>query len=149
MSEIKKRLEEFANSQGLNGISGLENTCGFSRNVLYKIGDGVSSTTLMRILEKFPLLNLDWVITGRGHYLITCEDSTMYREKEDSSKTEIHATNNTMNGDVKVGEISELRDIIIDLRKDKERLCSENDYLRAKKDEIWEMYKRAIESKPI
>lgn len=66
MATIRERLGEYAKTQGFKTLSGFESACGFKKNTLTKGREGISSTTLVRIVEKFPSLSLDWVILGRG-----------------------------------------------------------------------------------
>ncbi len=66
MTTIRERLTEFAISQGFRTLSGLEAACGFSKNTLTKEREGINTTTLVKIVDKFPQLSLDWVILGRG-----------------------------------------------------------------------------------
>ena len=66
MGSIRERLTQFAESQGFRSLGGLEKECGFQKNTLTKDREGMSSTTLKRIVDKFPHLSLDWVILGEG-----------------------------------------------------------------------------------
>lgn len=66
MATIRERLTEFAKEQGLKSLSGLEKKCGFTKNTLTKDREGISSTTLVKIVDIFPQLSLDWVILNRG-----------------------------------------------------------------------------------
>ena len=64
MATIRERLAQFAIEQGFKSLSGLEKACGFNKNTLTKDSEGMNSTTLKKIVEKFPQLSLDWVILG-------------------------------------------------------------------------------------
>ncbi len=70
METIKDRLAKFANSLNFSGLTPFEVACGFKLNTLGKADKGINSSTLLRVLDKFPELNLDWVITGRGSMII-------------------------------------------------------------------------------
>jgi len=70
MATIRERLTDFAVSQGFRSLSGFEKACGFSKNTLTKEYSGLSSTTLTKIVDKYPQLSLDWVILGRGSMLV-------------------------------------------------------------------------------
>lgn len=67
MATIRERLTDFALSQGFRTLSGFERACGFTKNTLTKDYSGLSSTTLTKIVDKYPQLSLDWVILGRGN----------------------------------------------------------------------------------
>ena len=69
MATIRERLAQFALQQGFKSLSGLEKACGFNKNTLTKGSEGMNSTTLKKIVEKFPQLSLDWVILGDGQML--------------------------------------------------------------------------------
>lgn len=66
MATIRERLTQFAKAQGHTSLGGLEKSCGFSKNTLTKDREGISSTTLVKIVDFYPRLSLDWVILGRG-----------------------------------------------------------------------------------
>lgn len=70
MATIRERLAEFAVTQGFKSLSGFESACKFKKNTLTKNREGISSTTLIKIVDKFPQLSLDWVILGRGGMLV-------------------------------------------------------------------------------
>lgn len=69
MSDIKDRLTQFAISQGFKSFGSFEIHCGFNRNTLAKSHSGVSSASLEKVGEKFPHLNLNWLILGRGQMI--------------------------------------------------------------------------------
>ena len=81
MAGIRERLTEFAISQGFRSLSGFEKACGFTKNTLTKDRSGISSATLVRIVDFYPQLSLDWVILGRGGMTIS-PDSGNDGEKE-------------------------------------------------------------------
>ena len=66
MDDFKTRLEEFSKMFGPGSLGALERECGFKKNTLTKETAGINSTTLLRIIDKHPELNLDWIILGRG-----------------------------------------------------------------------------------
>lgn len=70
MATIRERLTEFAKTQGFKTLSGFEGACGFTKNTLTKDREGISSTTLIKIVDFFPQLSLDWVILGRGNMTV-------------------------------------------------------------------------------
>ena len=69
MSDLKDRLEEFAKASGLGGLAGLDTACGFNKNTLTKKTEGMNTTLLLKVVDKFPRLKLNWVITGFGPML--------------------------------------------------------------------------------
>lgn len=70
MDDFSTRLEEFSRRFGPGSVGKLEKECGFNKNTLTKKNAGINSTTLLRIVEKYPELNLDWIILGRGPIVI-------------------------------------------------------------------------------
>ena len=86
MATIRERLNEFAATQGFKTLSGFEKVCGFTKNTLTKDREGISSTTLIKIADKFPQLSLDWVILGRGGMLV--DESP--RQPAPSTQNDIH-----------------------------------------------------------
>lgn len=66
MSDLKGRLEQFAQAAGFKRLAAFESACGFNKNTLTKKTKGMNTVKLLEIVEKFPQLNLDWLITGSG-----------------------------------------------------------------------------------
>lgn len=98
MSDIKDRLALFANNQGFKSFGSFEIHCGFNRNTLAKSHTGVSSTSLEKIAEKFPHLNLNWLILGRGSMLV--EESPQAPQPTPSVNVQNIETVNIGNWDV-------------------------------------------------
>lgn len=113
------------------GETAFEDLCGIRHGTISGIGSqGPTTSILTRIAIKCEDLNLNWLIRGEGEMLLSSEET--------SSATHVmHTTNGTMNGDVNVEALSQLNDIVSDLRADKERLIRE-------KEEIWELYKSVV-----
>jgi len=73
----KTRLKQFIDFKGFEYYP-FEMKCGLSNGALKK-DTGVSSTSLEKIHNTFPELNMDWVITGRGEmiYVATKKNNNM------------------------------------------------------------------------
>ena len=146
MSDLKSRLVEFARTQYNMGQNKFEDHCGISRGIINAIKDtGISTTTLTKIIVSCPRLNVRWLLLGEkdgGPMLMPESESSVSSEgnnerREEAATNIIHASNSSINGDIHVAAVKELKDIIDDLRQDKARLVKE-------KEEIWEMYKELI-----
>ena len=59
------RLKLFIKSKGL-GQTKFEERVGFSRGYISKVKTSIGADKLSNIVEAFPDLNLDWLITGKG-----------------------------------------------------------------------------------
>lgn len=59
----------FAKEFCKGSLGTIEKECGFKKNTLTKDTVGINSTTLVRITNRYPSLNLDWIILGRGPML--------------------------------------------------------------------------------
>ena len=51
------------------GQTKFEENCGINRGTINNIKDGVSSPNLSKIINAYPELNLDWLITGNGEMI--------------------------------------------------------------------------------
>lgn len=151
MSDLKTRLVEFARTQYNMGQNKFEEHCGISRGIINAIKDtGISTTTLTKIIVRCPELNVRWLLLGEkdgGPMLMSKTTPIALSEsggerKEETATNIIHASNSSINGDIHVAAVKELRDIIEDLRQDKARLVRE-------KEDIWEMYKELVKNKSI
>lgn len=151
MSDLKSRLVEFARAQYDMGQNKFEEYCGISRGIINAIKDtGISTTTLTKIIVKCPELNVRWLLLGEeqggpmlmGDCVISAPNESNNERKEETATNIIHASNSSINGDIHVAAVKELKDVIEDLRQDKARLVRE-------KEDIWEMYKELIKNKSI
>lgn len=145
MSDLKTRLVQFAREQYNMGQNKFEEYCGISRGIINAIKDGgISTNTLTKIIVKCPELNIRWLLLGEENnemILGINHTETKETEQKDAVATNIlNATNGTINGDVYAVVWKELKEIIIDLKRDKERLLHE-------KEEIWMLYKKMIDEK--
>lgn len=106
---IRERITEFAAAQGFKTLSGFEKACGFSKNTLTKDFASINTNTLVRIVESYPQLSLDWVILGRGGMTV-----------EDSPQTEANPSPSVSIGSIQtvnIGNWGELVDLIKTISK--------------------------------
>jgi|AGTN01.1.fsa_nt_gi hypothetical protein len=66
--EFIDRLKLFIKSRGL-GQTKFEELVGFSRGYISKVKTSIGADKLSNIVEVFPDLNLDWLITGKGEMI--------------------------------------------------------------------------------
>ena len=65
---VKQRLLEFIKREGLSQ-SRFEKAVGLSNGYVNNISKGIGADKLQRITEKFPYLNAEWLLTGKGEML--------------------------------------------------------------------------------
>lgn len=65
---MKQRLIIFAKTKELS-IRALEDACGWAAGTIHKINHGIRSDNLASLAEKFPELNLRWLLLGEGEML--------------------------------------------------------------------------------
>jgi SOS-response transcriptional repressor LexA len=65
---MKERLIEFLAHLGM-GQNKFEEKVGLSRGLINKIGEGINSTTMNKIVTAYPELNKNWLLTGEGKML--------------------------------------------------------------------------------
>ncbi len=67
----------------IKSVRNFEDECGLSNgylnNALHASSGGIGSDNIARIIEKFPMLNIYWLCTGKG-------DMLNYKEKEKEYK---------------------------------------------------------------
>lgn len=91
------RLVKFAEwcveSKVCKSKTAFENLCGLSHNYLYNAAfnnkSSLGSDRLLLIHQKFPMLNLTWIITGRGNMFHEAPDvgyKAAYNEMRDKVK---------------------------------------------------------------
>jgi hypothetical protein len=65
---IKQRLITFLKHLGI-GQGKFEKNTGIGNGTVNNIKDGISSPKLAKILERYPELNIEWLLTGEGEML--------------------------------------------------------------------------------
>lgn len=65
---MKKRLIEFLSYLGIGQLKFEENV-GLSRGFVNKVGDSIRTNNLNKIVDKYPELNINWLMTGEGSML--------------------------------------------------------------------------------
>ncbi len=77
------RLKLFIKSKGL-GQTKFEERVGFSRGYISKVKTSIGADKLSNIVEAFPDLNLDWLITGKGIMTNPSTQSAPFGQKADT-----------------------------------------------------------------
>ena len=112
MSDTLKRIKQFIDYKGLN-VRTFEITVGFSNGAFasqLKNHRTIGVDKLENILNTYPEINANWLLTGKGQMLLGKPDII----KEPQSDYKLSETEKEL--------IQVLKDQLEDLRKDKERL---------------------------
>lgn len=124
MENYLDRISKIAEIEGIT-INKLETIIGASKNVLQrpiKNKTDIQTKWLVKIGEKFPHYNLDWILLGRGEMYI---ENIPKIEVTDSNKylvdKLIESTKELKDKDVR---IKELEDKIIQLEREKKNLSA-------------------------
>ena len=89
--EITERLVLFMRHEGVTPFQ-MNKVAGLSRTLLSKAIDnhqGLSSTTIEKISNAYPNLNIDWLVTGRGVMLVNDEPPKTEDKKTQSMSKEL------------------------------------------------------------
>lgn len=65
---IKNRIKDFIGYLGIE-VKAFEKSCGLSNGFVNNIGQGIRPSSLDKIIEKYPQLNRNWVLTGEGNMI--------------------------------------------------------------------------------
>lgn len=71
---IKERLIAFIKAMGLKNAE-FERMCNLSNGFVQNTNDKIRKSSLNQISATFPLLNMDWVISGNGEMMLPEEKS--------------------------------------------------------------------------
>ena len=75
--EFKERIVKFARERYDMGQNKFEDYCGISGGTIAAIkANGPTASLLMRVAEKCPELNMNWLFTGKGNMLNSVETLT-------------------------------------------------------------------------
>lgn len=72
MSAIQERIRKFIEFKGISARK-FERDCDLGNAFVRNIKDSISVTKLEKILQVFPEINKDWLITGEGEMLVPQE----------------------------------------------------------------------------
>ena len=73
--DITERLQLFMQHEGVTAVQ-MNKEAGLTRTLLIKAIEkhqGLNTATIEKIVRRYPNLNADWLITGRGNMLIDAE----------------------------------------------------------------------------
>ena len=82
---IKVRLLTFIDSLKMP-VSAFEKECGMSNATIQNIRSSIAPDKLQNIAEKFPQLNIEWLMVGRGDMLKTDKGDTVFSVSGDVIK---------------------------------------------------------------
>lgn len=103
MGNVIDRLIQFQQSAGVGGMNKFESYVGISNGYLSnmkKKEGAVSSDVMLKVLAKFPDLNLDWLITGEGDMLKSVAPSDNVPEVRTRPRIPATAAAGSLSGDV-------------------------------------------------
>ena len=107
---VKTRIKQFCEAEGIT-VSSFEKSIGASNGYVNSISRSVGIDKLNRILEKYPYLNIEWLLTGNG-------DMRKQQEQHEVSNTiDIHQLINTIAEQAK--EIGRLEQALEDAQRKK------------------------------
>ena len=75
MSNFKERLMTFVKSEYDEGQKAFEARCGLSNGQISKMDNGTNTTTLAKIADVCPQLNLRWLLLGKGEMLLKISEN--------------------------------------------------------------------------
>jgi len=128
MSTLKERIMMFAREKYDMGQTKFENFTGINPGTINKIKDGVSTTTLTKIITKCPELNVRWLLLGEGEMI--AYESEITKEMESTIFKALSAYHTE--------RPDEVRELICELKilKQEKKLREQFDAEIAKKDEV-------------
>ena len=134
---LKKRLKTFISKKRLK-ISFFESEIGLSHGYVNSITKNIGNDKLEKIVERFPELNIEWLLFGKGSMLkSSAPDSAVVNEPETPYYTNT-ATNTVAKTEELQQKIIALQEKLIEARdkfldKDKELFELRNDFITSQK----------------
>ena len=91
---VKERIREFAKKEK-GSVKAFENSINASNGYINSIQKSIGLDKLEAILEKYPNLNLEWLLTGKGEMIKTTkiEEKDILEVRIDNQEREIHRLN--------------------------------------------------------
>lgn len=128
---LRARLQEFIEYKGMTKHK-FESICNFSSRYISNVNN-ITGDKLETISNKFPELNIDWLVTGRGEMLNIPHVTASNNSCGDNSCQTIMAAGNDINKTMTAKEHGDkLIESILNIQKKNSSLETENTVLRAK-----------------
>lgn len=113
--DIKERIKQFIKYLQI-GQNAFERECRLSVGYINNVGSSIGSNVLLKILNRYPQINPEWLLLGTGD-MIRTQGDTSERENVETYKTKIKELN------LKYIEVCEE---MVAITKENRRLYNEN-----------------------
>lgn len=120
--DLKSRLVAFIESEGLT-VQAFEAKCGLSNGAVSKMGNNTRRSTLDRISNIYPELNISWLLTGDGSMLYKNENSTMQPKKNHTTGVPYYNVDFIGGFDIILNDQTAKPEYLIDFKKYNEATC--------------------------
>lgn len=124
---VKERIKEFLAHLGL-GQNKFEERVGFSNGYINNV-KSIGSDKLNKIITEYPLLNLEWLITGKGEMFKTHTISDNV-----GSSIVMGNNNDVYNKNNEIG--TSYQDLLEIIRKKDEQIASKDEQIASKDQQI-------------
>lgn len=117
--DVNSRILEFVSAKGLS-IAEFERLCGLSNGYVRKVKNSLGKRGLSDILRKFPELNSDWLLTGKGEML----NPSISQSVNGSHNTTVAGNGNQVNVSALIEELAAQRKLTEKAQEQVDRLLS-------------------------
>ena len=130
--DISKRLKNFLYFKQIK-VSNFESQIGFSNGYVNSITRSIGNHKLAKIVERFPELNIEWLLVGKGSMLkSSAPDSAVVNEPETPYNYTVSKLDQAQEKIIALQEkLIEARDKFLD--KDKKLFELQNDFIASQK----------------
>lgn len=120
--DLKSRLIAFIESEGLT-VQSFEAKCSLSNGAVSKMGNNTRRSTLDKISNIYPKLNINWLLTGDGNMLCNNEDNPMQPQISYTSGVPYYNVDFIGGFDIVLNDQTAKPEYLIDFKKYNEATC--------------------------
>lgn len=120
--DLKSRLVAFIESEGLT-VQAFEAKCSLSNGAVSKMGNNTRRSTLDRISNMYPKLNINWLLTGDGSMLYNNDNNTMQPKKSHTTGVPYYNVDFIGGFDIVLNDQTTKPEYLIDFKKYNEATC--------------------------
>jgi hypothetical protein len=139
---LSERISLFIENKGLK-VAQFERLCSLANGAVSKMGENTRRSTLEKISNAFPELNINWLLTGEGEMLSSPSVVASGNTYGDNASGNNNVTISGNNSGTLQARISALQKLI----EEKDKQLAQKDELLAEKDKQLAEKERLVEEK--
>ena len=118
---VKNRIKELIKSHGIT-VKAFENSIHASNGYVNSISKSIGLDKIEKIVEKYPNINLNWLLTGQGEMLVSAPKTNLTTDSILDLTEYLFDNNETLMADPVFREYIQSNIITLEIEREKEKL---------------------------